>query len=63
MAGGMGITLGILIAKKYSLLDIHEIPVKPYFTEGAAVYIAVQVAVSFLIEAARRRRNSRTSAG
>ena len=63
MAGGMGITLGILIAKKYSLLDLYEIPVKPYFTEGARIYIAVQITVSLLIEVVLRRRSGWTSAG
>ena len=45
MAGGMGATIGILIAKKYALLDVQDMPVEPFFTAGAYIYAGVQTAV------------------
>jgi hypothetical protein len=63
MAGGMGVTLWMLIAKKYFLADIHDIPVKPYFTGGAEIYLAVQLALSLLDKAVWRLSGRRAFAG
>ncbi len=55
MAGGVGATLGILIAKKYGLLDIREIPIASFFARGANIYAGIQTAVWLLTEGVLKR--------
>jgi len=56
MAGGMGATIGILIAKKYAVLDIQDIPVKPIFAQGAYIYAGLQTGVWLLTGGPGRRK-------
>ena len=43
IAGGIGYTLGILLSKKFGLLEVYDIPIKPLFTSGGEIEIAAQV--------------------
>jgi hypothetical protein len=56
MAGGMGAVIGILIAKKYGMLEIRDIPVGPWFTSGARAYTGTQIAVTAISGALTGRK-------
>jgi hypothetical protein len=55
MAGGVGAVLGILIAKKYGLLDIRDIPITAFFARGANIYAGIQTAVWLLTQGVLKR--------
>ncbi|MBI1805959.1 MAG: hypothetical protein HYR76_02770 [Ignavibacteria bacterium] len=48
MAGGMGYLIGLLLAKRFGLLDFYEVPVKPLFVVGARLGMGV-LGVHYLI--------------
>jgi hypothetical protein len=46
--GAIGYVLGLLAAKKFALLTVYDIPVKPLFQFGGLVGIATQVPLRWL---------------
>jgi len=57
LCGGMGYVLGLLVAKRYALLTVYDIPVRPLFQFGGLLGIATQLPVQWL-DARRRARRS-----
>ncbi len=53
-AGGIGLTLGLLLLKKFGVLDVHDIPVKPLFVGGEILGI-ITLAPGYLVEQWRRK--------
>jgi hypothetical protein len=48
LCGAIGYVLGLLAAKKYGLLTVYDIPVKPLFRFGGLVGMATQVPLEWL---------------
>ena len=48
IAGGIGYTLGMLIAKKYGLLAMYDVPVKQLFQYGGKVGCVIQIPVQII---------------
>ena len=48
VAGGTAFTLAMLLAKKYGLLDVYDIPVKNLFTDGGRIGCVIQIPLQIL---------------
>jgi hypothetical protein len=47
-SGGIGYTLGILLSKKFGMINESDIPIKPIFYTGGKIGIAIQVLVQIV---------------
>ncbi len=53
IAGGIGYTLGMLLAKKFSLMGFYDIPVKPLFMLGGKIGVIFQILMQVLLRYAK----------
>ena len=56
VAGGIGFTLGMLLAKKIGVLEVNDIPVKRLFDFGGLIECGIQVPLQIMLYRALLKR-------
>ncbi len=61
LAGGIGWEIGLLLAKRYGLLTVYDIPIRSWFIFGCTLGVLIQIIVSLLIDRLMRGTKRRAT--